>query len=116
MKTESIYRGNLSKEVQDISRKRIGREISLRELRLLPYLYHVMINARELDPMKITGEERGILQRLKSEGHLAGGMTGLSMTKEFWDYIGEVLWLSYVAYDKQDGMINCLTQQSDTAS
>lgn len=40
--------------------------------------------------------DRTILSILKKERHIEGGASGLSMTKEFYDYINQVLWYGYV--------------------
>ena len=94
-------RGQLTEDIQKLTKDFLGREITVRELRLYPYLDFVMKNEQKLDPNKINQEERDILRKLKDEGHIEGGASGLSMTKEFYDYINQVLWLGYVvgAYD-----------------
>ena len=89
-------RGELTKEVQEIAKKRIGREISLRELRLIPYIQYVMVNEQKLDMEKINQEEREILSIWKNENYIEGGASGLLINKEFWDFICEVLFQSYV--------------------
>lgn len=55
-----------------------------------------MKNEMLLEPNKVNREERDILSMLWSEGHIEGGASGLRMTKEFYDYINQVLWYSYV--------------------
>jgi len=89
-------RGVLTDDIQTLAMQFLNRKITVRELRLYPYLDSVMKNDQKLDPRKINQEERGILSVLKSEGHIEGGITGLAMTKEFYDYINQVLWLGYV--------------------
>lgn len=89
-------RGQLNNEIQKAAKKFLSREITVRELRLYPYLDYVMKNEQKIEPNHVNQEERDILQVLKQEGHIEGGMTGLSMTKEFYNYINEVLWLGYV--------------------
>lgn len=76
----------------------LGRATSVSELHLIPYLQYIMVNEQEIDPRKINSEERQILALLRSEGHIEGGMTGLSVTPEFWEFCCEVLWRAYVAY------------------
>ena len=89
-------RGLLTEEVQCIAKEFLGREITVRELRLYPYLDFLMKNQQRIDPRKVNQEERDVLSVLKQEKHVEGGASGLSMTKEFYDYINEVLWYSYV--------------------
>ena len=93
---ERIMRGRLTEEIQQEARNFLGREIDVTELRLYPYLDFQMKNEQLLDPRRINPVERNVLSRLKSEGHIEGGASGLSMTREFYDYINRVLWLAYV--------------------
>ncbi len=89
-------RGKLTNEINEIALKFLGRNIDTIELRLYPYLDYVMKNEQRLKIEHINQPEREILATLKREGHIEGGITGLSMTKEFYDYIQEILWLGYV--------------------
>ena len=89
-------RGQLTDEIQSLVKDFLGREITVRELRLYPYLDYVMKNEQKIDPNHINQEERDILKTLRQEGHIEGGASGLAMTKEFYDYINQVLWFSYV--------------------
>ena len=93
-----MTRGKLTEEIQKEAMEFLGREITLRELRLYPYFDYVMKNHQKLDPSKINAEEREIFMNLKKEGHMEGGATGLLMTREFYDYINRVLWIGYVDY------------------
>lgn len=89
-------RGQLTDKIQELAKGFLGREITIRELRLYPYLDYVMKNEQQIEPNHINQEERKILQKLREENHIEGGASGLSMTKEFYDYINQVLWFSYV--------------------
>jgi len=89
-------RGILTEEIQELAKVFLGREITVRELRLYPYLDYQMKNEQKLNPNHVNQEERTILRLLKDAGHIEGGVSGLSMTKEFYDYINQVLWFGYV--------------------
>ncbi len=89
-------RGQLTEDIQKLAKAFLGREITRLELRLYPYLDYQMKNEQKLDPRRINQEDRDILSILRREGHIEGGASGLSMTKEFYDYINQVLWYSYV--------------------
>jgi hypothetical protein len=89
-------RGNITEKIQQLAKKHLGREITQKELRLMPYVQHVMINEQILDPSKINGDERRILQKWREEKHIEGGAAGLAITKEFWDALCEILWEGYV--------------------
>lgn len=94
-------RGALNDDIQKLAKDFLGREITTTELRLYPHLDYVMKNNQRIDPKCINQVDRDVLKILRSEGHIEGGASGLSMTKEFYDYINQVLWLGYVvdAYD-----------------
>lgn len=92
----SEMRGALTERVQEKAKEVLGREISLRELRLMPYLQFVLMNNQRLEPHKINQEEREILSSWREAGWLEGGASGVAVTKQFWDALNELLWLSYV--------------------
>jgi hypothetical protein len=75
----------------------LNREGSPRELRLYPYLQYQMMNEQQIDPSRINEEERQILKMLKTEGHIQSDIFGLSVTREFWDYINDIMWYEYAA-------------------
>ena len=89
-------RGMLSPQIQEASKKFLGREISTVELRLMPYIDYLMKNDQRIDPRKCNQEDREVLRLLRSEGHIEGGASGLSITREYYDFIQEILWLGYV--------------------
>lgn len=89
-------RGQLTDEIQGLAKDFLSREIDTTELRLYPYLDYQMKNEQKLDPRHCNDDDRKVLKVLRSEGHIEGGASGLSMTKEFYDYINRVLWLGYV--------------------
>ena len=89
-------RGTLTKEVQEIAKKHIGREIDTTELRLIPYAQYVMVNEQRIDPNKLNQDDRKILRKRKDAGLVEGGMSGMAITKDFWNFMCEILWQSYV--------------------
>ena len=95
---KSVGRGMLTTDVQKAAKIIIGRGITLRELRLIPYIQYVMCNDRKLKIQCINEEERKILQQWKKQGHIQGGASGLAITKHFWDFMCEVLFIAYVGY------------------
>jgi hypothetical protein len=80
-----MARGQLNDEIQKLAKDFLGREITVRELRIYPYLDYTMKNTQKLDPNKINQKDRDILTVLRKEGHIEGGASGLSMSKEFYD-------------------------------
>ena len=103
IENKDIGRGFLTTDVNEIAKIMIGRKLTGKtELRLIPYVHYVMVNDRKLDPRKVNQEEREILHKWKKEGHIEGGASGLGVTKLFWDFMGEVLFLAYVGYDNEE--------------
>jgi hypothetical protein len=91
-----MTRGMLNDEIQKVAKEFLGREINTVELRLYPYLDYLMKNEQRIEPIRCNQADRDILAILRKEGHIDGGASGLSMTKEFYDYINQVLWYGYV--------------------
>lgn len=89
-------RGSITKEIQNYSKKRLGYEIEVKELRLMPYIQYVMMNSQAIDINKINPEEREILSKWRDAGHIEGGASGLGITKEFWDIVCELCFMGYV--------------------
>lgn len=89
-------RGQLTDEIQGLAKEFLGREITTTELRLYPHLDYLMKNEQKIDPRHCNQDDRDVLSILRKEGHIEGGASGLSMTKEFYDYINQVLWFGYV--------------------
>jgi len=106
IKDGSIARGMLTTDVDKIAKLFIGRSISKAELRLIPYIQYVMVNERKIEISKINSEEREIMKKWKEEGHIEGGASGLAVTKHFWDFMSEVLFVAYVGYDNAEFEIN----------
>ena len=88
-------RGMLTKEVKAVSKKLLGYSITLKELRLIPYVQYVMVNDQRIEREKINDEERDILDGWETKGFLNRD-DGLSITKKFWDAMCEILYVSYV--------------------
>jgi hypothetical protein len=91
-------RGALTPEIRARSKELLGYEIDKTELRLMPYIQFTMMNEQRLDPRKISGEERDVLQRWREAGHIEGGASGLAITREFWDIINDLLFMGYVSH------------------
>lgn len=93
-------RGMLTDRIKVKSRELIGREISSTELRLIPYIQYVMVNDHKIDPRKINQEELEIMSLWRNAGYLEGGLSEMGITREFWDFMNEILFLGYVDVDE----------------
>ena len=90
-------RGTLTDEIKVKAMELLNEEFTVRKLRLIPYLHHVMVDAGgRIDSARINDEESEILADWKLKGFIGGTRNKLGMTKKFWDAISELLWLGYV--------------------
>lgn len=92
-------RGELTPAIKKQMQEFFERDVTQRELRLLPYIQYTMMNTRKLDPRHINGEEREVLQKWREAGHIEGGASGLAITRDFWNFMNVILFQAYVAYD-----------------
>ncbi len=89
-------RGMMTVEVKEISTKFLGREITVRELRLLPYVQDCLMNNRQLSREHLNAEEGIILAAWIAKGYITGSILSPELTKEFYDFMCEVLYYSYI--------------------
>ena len=89
-------RGQLTDRIKEKSLELLGYQIDQTELRLLPYIQFVMVNEQLIDVAKINAEERKILQKWRDKELIEGGATGISITKNFWNILTELIFLGYV--------------------
>jgi hypothetical protein len=91
-------RGKLTPEIEAKSEELLGYAITQRELRLMPYIQHVMMNDQRLDLNRINSEEREIVSNWRKRGFLEGGAGPMVISRRFWDVINDLMWMAYVNY------------------
>lgn len=91
-----MARGMLTDKAQGMAKKFLGYEIDTDELRMMSYVHYQMMNEQKLDPRRMNGEDRAIFAKWKKAGHVDGGMTRLAITREFWDFMCDILFETYV--------------------
>lgn len=89
-------RGMLTKDIQEKAKKFLNREITVSELRLYPYIQYQMMNEQMINFKCCNEEDYNILNKLCIEGHIKLNINKISITREFYDYINDVLFDSYV--------------------
>lgn len=90
-------RGMLTNEIQEKAKAFLGREISVRELRLYPYIdFSIKNNCQGWSYTKLLSEEISVLNRLLEEGHLAYSPEKVIVSRKFYSYMQEVLAIGYV--------------------
>ena len=97
-------RGCLTEGIKTLSMATFGRIISLKELRLMPYLQFVLMNDKVIDYSKIDMDEREILASWQSEGWFFyyNDNQKIMVTKEFWDNMNKILFYSYVYHEENE--------------
>lgn len=89
-------RGHLNTGIKEAAKAFLGREITVRELRLYPYIDYCLKNWGQIERCRINKEEIAILSNLEKERHLIMNGNVISVKKSFYDYMQQVLWLGYV--------------------
>lgn len=89
-------RGMLTDEVKIKSLELLGYEISLLELRLLPYAMYLGVNNLGIDPRKVNDKERKILAEWNKKGFIESSINNLSISKEFYDIANELIFIAYI--------------------
>lgn len=88
---DTNLRGRLTDEIKN------KYDISLTELGLMPYLQYLLINHMPVDPAKLHCGERETLQKWRDEGKITFSLQEpCTITKEFWNFINNVLFDSYI--------------------
>lgn len=73
----------------------LGRDANKNEIRFFPYLIHCLMD-QYIDRSKLNKHEIDLLQDYENKGLLAKQGTDIGCTKEFWDFINEVVYDRYV--------------------
>lgn len=96
-----MSRGMVTKEITDTAERMLGiASITTSELRLMPYMHHLVINDMKLDPAKVTAGERSIISGWRERGWITGGAAEeISFSKQFWDAVSEIMWLGYANHE-----------------
>lgn len=93
----SKSRGCLTEHFEKEAKEYLGRDITLRELRLYPYLCDCAINHSRIERVKTTEEEQEIMIILEKEGRLVREYPSyMHPTKEFYMFMQKALMECYV--------------------
>lgn len=89
-----MARGVLTPKVQEKAIQFLGREISVRELRLMPYVLNCLLNNDEIELVRINANEETILSMWIEAGFIK--LSPLKVTKPFYDFMNELVFISYI--------------------
>lgn len=95
-----MARGVLTSDVCKVSVERLGYEISMRELRLMPYLMLKLLDNEGFRREHINNEEREILKKWQKEGYISISRTMqygklVRCSTHFYDAISAILKVGY---------------------
>ena len=90
-------RGMLTNKIQEKAVAFLGREITQKELRLYPYIdYSIKNDCYGWSYDKMDEKEIVILNKLYDEKHIIYSPERIIITREFYNYIQDVLAIGYV--------------------
>lgn len=87
-------RGVLTPEIQEKAVAFFGREITQRELRLIPYLLHCLMNDSNVERSRVNAEEKQILSDWEKQGYIQH--FPFKISKRFYDFANELMFISYI--------------------
>lgn len=88
-------RGALTEEVQEVAKEKLGREISLRELRLMPYIWDCLMNNKNVNSLHVNQEERELMTVWKKAGWIFDPASELQVSSDFYDAISAICKVGY---------------------
>ncbi len=90
-----MARGILTNEVLRVSKVRLGYEITVRQLRLLPYIQYCMVNGEPMKRRSLNVEELSILENWVDEGLMKSSSGIPHVSNKFYRAICEILLVGY---------------------
>lgn len=90
-----MARGVLTSEVKALSKELLGYEITVTELRLLPYIMTCLMDNNCIGPAHVNSKDRAVFAKWKREGRLFDPSSDLTVSPEFYDIICKILKIGY---------------------
>ncbi|QAX92322.1 hypothetical protein HWC07_gp070 [Pantoea phage vB_PagM_LIET2] len=92
-------RGSINPRAAAYYQAAVERELTTREVRLLPYIQYVVMNGGAIDARRVNAEEVAILEGLHAAGWVIfkRGDNGyqLAVTESYWQHMNYVLFITY---------------------
>lgn len=93
----------LIEEVKTKSKEFLGYELNVTGIRLIPYIQYCLLNNRYIESRKTNNKEKLLISKWIDEGYIIGDVyNSFTVTKEFWNFMCDILWLSYVNIDYKE--------------
>lgn len=90
-------RGTITEDIQSAAKSFLGENIDTEELRFYPYIDYCLKNGGKIDVNKMSLGEIGLLNHYCIKGYMElKDDSKIFISKPFYQYIQEILWLSYV--------------------
>ena len=98
----------ITDRIKEASMRLFNREITQKELRLMPYIQYVMVNNKKIDPDKIDDQERQMIYDWANAGYLEFDLSGeiLNVSFDFYQKISEIIYLGYVDLTQEINLEN----------
>ena len=94
-------RGVLTAEIQKKAKDLLGYDLSVHELRLMPYIQYIVTNEKRIYREHLKEVDKAILEFWIEKGYISGDLNyHIEITKSFWDAMCEILYIGYVDIDK----------------
>lgn len=90
-------RGALTSEVQELATALLGREINVRELRLMPYFIHLGMDGSIVSRERLFEGDREVMDIWNKEGRVICKVGDVpKISHEFWNIMAKIVHKSYV--------------------
>ncbi len=98
-------RGQITPELEVMAKEKLGITLTVRSLRLLPYMQYVLMNGGQLNRRSVNDDERALLDHWDDLGLIRIHGLTVKATKRFWDGMNEILWAGYVDHDNLEAPV-----------
>lgn len=90
-----MARGVLTPEVSKLAKKLLGRNISVTELRLMPYIMLKLMDNEDVDPAHVNRGDRVVFALWKEKDYIDNVSTDLTVSSEFYDIMVQIIKVGY---------------------
>ena len=97
-----MSRGMITESVLDVAKETLGKEISQKELRLMPYIFTCAIDGQNIDVRKIDNDEQEIMKQWKELGWIESPASDFRISEHFFNAVSKIMWVAYVKAECMD--------------
>jgi len=96
-----MCRGMLTQDAINLSTAIFGREVYIREMRLIPYVRNCLVNGGTISMGSVDDDEKMFLDEWEEKGLIKISGNKISCSEEFWNITNLMMWSTYVNYEKE---------------